>query len=91
MVECRICPKEDNKGNMENTSCASSGTLKVKGLGFRGLVSNIDSLLEPCPWCIHAQRGSFGDHSRGNILSYRHSRRGSQVKLKGFVQGDIVQ
>ena len=69
-VEFHIFQEEGNKENMENT-CACSITLKVRGLGLRGLSSDIHSLLGPWPWCIHAQRGSFGNHIRGHILSYR--------------------
>ena len=75
--------------NMEKT-CACSGTLKVQGLGFRGLASDIHSLLGPWPWCVHAQRGYFENHNRRILLFYGLSMRGAPMNIKGVVRGDIV-
>ena len=63
--------------NMENTYSCSS-TLKAQDLGFRGIALDINSLLGPWPWCVHVQKGSLGNHSRGFLLSYRISRRGGE-------------
>ena len=89
LAECRNFQEEDNKGNIENTY-VYFGTLKVQVVQFRGLDLDIDSLLGPWPWCIHAQRGNFGNHDRGHLPFYGLSRRGAPMNLKGVVRGDIV-
>ena len=68
--------KRTTKKNMGNR-CVYSRTLKVQVLGFRGIALNINSLLGSLSCCVHAQWGSFGNQSRGNLLCYQYLKESS--------------